>query len=109
MIDVNKKQDEYEALGIFPDTWACIANLPKRDAMKYAFMVAASGCPVRIAKDPDGKRWHVAVQGGLKSNPVAWIVGVRGDPFEPVTCIDLSAQHPQVLEREASAEAGNGS
>jgi hypothetical protein len=99
--------DDYEALGIFPDTWTCIATGTKQDTMKYLFWLAASGVECHVTKDPDGKRWHLAVKGGLKHNPIAWIVNIRGEAYEPVTCVDKPGQHPQVerVKEEAVATA----
>ena len=91
------KQDDYEALGIFPDTWACVSMGDKRNAKEYLFALAASGVPALVARDPDGKNWHVAVQGGLKSNPLAWVVSLRGEPYEIVSCSDVKGQHVQAL------------
>jgi len=96
------KQDDYEALGIFPDTWACVSMGDKRNAKEYLFALAASGVPALVTKDPDGKNWHVAVQGGLKSNPLAWVVSLRGEPYEIVTCSDVKGQHVQVLHEHKS-------
>jgi|GEM_PF-4506302 len=89
-------EQQYEELGIFPDTWTCVAVLDKKDAQRYAFDLAASFTPIRISRDPDGKRWHVAVQGGLPKNPAAALVGLRGGPIGSVACTVSEGQHPQV-------------
>ena len=89
---------EYAALGITEDTWACIAALNKAEAGRYLFAVAGSGVPVRLSRDADGKRWHVAVKGGLLYCPAAFIASLRGEPTDPATCSAGSAeagQHPQ--------------
>lgn len=96
------KQDDYEALGIFPDTWACISVGEKRDAKEFVFRLAASGVPALASMDADGKRWHVAVQGGLKSNPLVWVVSVRGEPYGITTCAKHGlGQHPQAPHARA--------
>jgi hypothetical protein len=90
------KQDDYEALGIFPDTWACISVGEKRLAKEFLFKLAQSGVPAIVSADADGKNWHIAVQGGLKSNPLAWIVSIRGEAYSTVTCpVGARGQHPQ--------------
>lgn len=95
------KADDYEALGIFPDTWACIAVLERKEAEQYVFDLAASGVETQATKDPDGKRWHIAVKGGLKGCPVAWVVGLRNEPYNPVACPPYEGQHPQTTREQA--------
>lgn len=90
----------YEELGIFPETWACVAVMSKADATRYLFCLAASGVPALVSRDADGKRWHVAVQGGLKNNPLAWIVSVRGEPYTTTECpLNTGGQHPRGLQK----------
>lgn len=96
MTETQTVEQQYEALGIHADTWTCVAVLSKPDAQRYGFDLAASLTPIRITLDPDGKRWHVAVQGGLPKNPLAMIVNLRGVPWEPVSCtVGNDGQHPQ--------------
>jgi hypothetical protein len=91
---------DYEALGILRETWACIAALDKRDATRYLFDLAASGVPALLSRDADGKRWHVAVRGGMAANPAAWVASFRGSdltniPTCPDTAVVRGGQHPQ--------------
>ncbi|HEX5016577.1 MAG TPA: hypothetical protein VFX15_03205 [Actinomycetes bacterium] len=86
-------RDPYEALGIFADTWTCIGEGTKKDAQFYLWNLARSGVPALVADGPNGM-FHVAVQGGLKGNPAAWIIQLRGEPYEIKTCSG-TGQHPQ--------------
>jgi hypothetical protein len=85
----------YEELGIYPDTWACIAvGMSKRDAADYLWRLALAGVPAVLALDADGKRWHVAIAGGLKASPKAWLLSIRPDDDPPVKCpADARGQH----------------
>jgi len=92
----NRNPADYEALGIMRETWACIAVLDKREATRYLFALAASGVPALLSHDADGKRWHVAVRGGLAANPAAWVVSIRGEADNVATCPGIAgSQHPQ--------------
>jgi hypothetical protein len=96
-IKVAHPHPDYEAKGIFPDTWACIGVMSEADAQGYLFELMASAVDCRIARDPDGKRWHVAVQGGLADSPTAWLVGIRGrfeDSIRTCTGPTEQGQHP---------------
>jgi hypothetical protein len=87
---------QYEALGIHAETWACVAILTKQEASTLLFALAASGVPALLSKDADGKRWHIAVQGGLATNPLAYVVSLRGLPYDIITCpVGSTGQHPQ--------------
>lgn len=86
---------DYEVLGIFPDTWTCVAMLSKRNAQTYVWALAQYGVACRLSKDADGKRWHVAVQGGLAASPAAWIATIRPDTDVPVCAAIAKGQHPQ--------------
>lgn len=88
--------DQYAALGIDYDTWACVAVMSKRDATDYLFRLASAGVPALVSRDADGKRWHVAVQGGLKASPMAWLVSIREEPA-PTCPVGATGQHPQVI------------
>ena len=87
---------EYEALGIFEDTWTCVAVMDLSDAKAYLWSLAKDGIPAKVSHDPDGKRWHVAIQGGLRKNPAAVFITYRGDAIsEPPACTISRGQHPQ--------------
>jgi len=85
---------EYVALGITPETWTCVATFSKRDAADYLWRLAAAGVPALIARDADGKRWHVAIVGGLAASPTAWLCSIR--PMDDIpTCTGTGGgQHP---------------
>lgn len=90
-------QPEYEALGIHPDTMTCVAILSKVDAKRYAWALSLEGIEHRVTLDPDKKRWHIAVVGGLAYNPAAWVASLR--PENAVTCTaGATGQHPLKLE-----------
>ena len=89
-----KPSPDYVALGIKPSTWACIAVMSRRDARDYAIRLAEAGVPALLAADPDGKRWHVAIQGGLAASPTAWLVSVRPDDEDRVCSGIAGSQHP---------------
>jgi len=90
-------EQSYEELGIFDDTWACVAIMSKRDAKEYTWLLAQSDIPAKVSRDPDGKRWHVAIQGGLRKSPAAVFITYRRGPItEPPTCTASDMQHPQV-------------
>jgi hypothetical protein len=92
--------DEYEALGIFPDTWTCVGVMPKKDMAKYVVALAQNNMPCKVATDfIDPKLFHIAVQGGLKSNPAAVFVTYRDGPINPWACKGESMQHPQAPQR----------
>lgn len=88
---------EYEALGIFEDTWTCVGVMERRDAQSYVWSLAVDGIPAKVSRDPDGKRWHVAIQGGLRVNPAAVFITFKGSAIrEPLVCTASAGQHPQV-------------
>ena len=89
--------DEYLERGITPDTWTCVSVGDIKDAKTYVWDLAVSGIPALVSQDADGKRWHVAVQGGLKNNPLAWLVSIRGSDDDRIAhCPSFaSGQHPQ--------------
>ena len=88
--------DDYEALGIFEDTWTCVAIMPLRDAKEYTWALARVGVPCKAYRDPDGKRFHVAVQGGLKHNPASVFVTFGYQHVR--TCTAASPmQHPTLV------------
>ena len=85
-----------EAAGATPDVWICIFTGDKRDVSTFLFSVAASGVPALLSKDADGKRWHIAVKGGLAANPAAYIASVRGVPDDVPACpAGAGSGHPQ--------------
>lgn len=87
---------EYEALGIYPDTWACVGIMPKRDMQRYVVMLAQSGVPCMVATDyGDPKLFHIAVKGGLIANPAAVFVTYRDGPINPWACKGEGGQHVQ--------------
>jgi len=87
-------RDDYEARGIFPDTFACICAGVREDMESYLFRLIAAGLEAKVAIAPDGL-WHVAIRGGLKSSPLAWLLTLRDDIEKPVECHStLSGQHP---------------
>jgi hypothetical protein len=104
--------DQYEALGITSTTWACVAVLPEPEAARFCLYLAASGVPVRASRDgkPNASKargrqlWHVAVQGGLKASPMAWLVSIRGEAQDPATCPGpMTGQHPQASREPDTA------
>jgi hypothetical protein len=96
--------EQYAALGIEADTWACVAIMSKRDAADYLFRLAAAGVPALLSRDADGKRWHIAIRGGLKASPMAWLVSIRADDTYTPTCADdATGQHPQPPHTAQSA------
>ena len=95
MPDINP---EYEALGIHPDTMTCVAIVPKRQAQTGVWALATQGIECSVALDPDGKRWHVAVRGGLGYNPAAYFATIRGE--ERRRCASTAhGQHPQEVSK----------
>jgi hypothetical protein len=81
-------KDDWEALGITNDSWACVAVFTELDAKDYVWRLAQAHVAARVAKDPvNPKKWHVAVQGGLKASPMSWLVSIRGvDDHDIVRC-----------------------
>ena len=76
--------------------WVCVAVLSKREAGVYALALIGSGVLCIAARDADGKRWHIAVRGGIQASPAAWIVGLRGEAFDPWVCEgDADTSHEQ--------------
>ena len=87
---------DYEALGITRDTWACISVGEKRDVSRLLFDLAASGVPALLSKDAGGKLWHLAVKGGLAASPMAYVVSIRQEPQDVAVCpVNAAGQHPQ--------------
>lgn len=87
---------DYEARGIFPETWACVSVGTKRDAERYVFDLAMQGVSTRVARDAsDPKLWHVAVQGGLLTNPIAWLTTFRSPEGDDIPQCSGEGQHPQ--------------
>lgn len=87
---------EYEALGIFPETWTCVSIGTKRDAERYVFDLAMQGVSTRVAQDRDDpKMWHVAVQGGMLHCPLAWLTTFRSPQGEDIPKCSGEGQHPQ--------------
>ena len=90
-------KDDYAERGIFPDTFACIVqSFDQSDAEHYLFLLVSNGIEAKVAKDPRGDRWHVAIRGGLKSSPLAWLLTIRDDVGDgPKVChSEMSGQHP---------------
>ena len=86
--------------------WVCVAVLSKRDAGVYALSLIGSGVPCIAARDADGKRWHIAVRGGIQASPTTWIVSLRGEAFDPWTCAgDAAETHEQTPRPEKAAVA----
>jgi hypothetical protein len=96
---VSDNSSDYEARGIHPTTFACVLTDDRKKAERYAFALLAAGVEVRVARDEDGKRWHVAVRGGLSKSPLAWVIAIRGGEVDEdmvVTCHPkVTGQHPQ--------------
>jgi hypothetical protein len=88
------KLDAYEALGIFPDTWTCVAILERKDMERYVVALARSGTPAKVSRATDSTRFHIAVQGGLKANPAALFVTFRDGPINETACRGNDGQHP---------------
>jgi hypothetical protein len=90
---------DYLARGIHPTTFACVLTEDRKKAESYAFALLAAGQEVRVARDEDGKRWHIAVRGGLSRSPLAWVIAVRGGEVQEdmvTTCHPkVTGQHPQ--------------
>jgi len=95
MTTETRTHPEYEALGITLQTWACVSILSKRDARDYLWRLASIGVPAVISRDADGKRWHVAIAGGLAASPAAWFACIRPpEDSEIVQCpAESSGQH----------------
>lgn len=92
---------DYSDLGIERDTFACVGITNLRDAKKYAFDMLLSGAEVKVARDADDpKKYHVAVLGGMAGTPLAWIVNVRGEAFDPQVCYGAGheGQHPLITK-----------
>jgi hypothetical protein len=90
-----EKLDEYEALGIFPDTWTCVAIMERKDMERYVVALARSDTPAKVSRAPDDPaRFHIAVQGGLKANPAALLVTFRDGPINEKACRGGDGQHP---------------
>lgn len=95
---------EYEALGIHPDTMTCIAILREKEAKEFVWALAQSGVAAVASRslETDAKRkylWHVAVQGGLAYNPIAYFASLQGG--RPKSCLSLEqGQHPMAREEE---------
>jgi hypothetical protein len=89
--------DDYEARGIFPDTWTCVSVGTKVDAKNLLFDLALSGVPALASRDADGKRWHIAVQGGMKGSPMTYVVAIRSAPYRIAECVGAAdgGQHPR--------------
>ena len=95
-IRVAHPHPDYEAIGIFPDTWACICRMNEEDAKGYLFELMASGIECRLARGTEG-RWHIAIKGGLADSPMAWLAGIRGrfdDQIPTCTSTSTTGQHP---------------
>jgi len=93
--------DDYKARGIFPDTFACIVqSADQADLEHYLFSLISNGVEARVARDPDGTRWHLAIRGGLQASPLAWLLTLRDDVGDgPAVCRStLSGQHPMVTD-----------
>lgn len=97
MSEGNIIQPEYEALGIHPDTMACVGVMSKADAKRFVWILATNGVGAVAARDPDKKRWHVAVLGSFGYNPVAYFSGIRGEVIRTCTST-LQGQHPMEVE-----------
>ena len=95
MTTETREHPEYLALGITARTWACISVMSKRDARDYLWRLASIGVPAVISRDADGKRWHIAIAGGLAASPAAWLASIRPpDDREIVACPkDAHGQH----------------
>jgi len=94
-------KDDYEAKGIFPDTFTCIVqSFDQADAEHYLFLLVSNGIEARVAKDPRNDRWHIAIRGGLKASPLAWLLTIRDDVGDgpPVCRSELTGQHPMVTD-----------
>ncbi|HZL95985.1 MAG TPA: hypothetical protein VFB99_20175 [Vicinamibacterales bacterium] len=90
---------QYETLGIRPDVWTCVATaMDEADAKDYVFALTVENIPAKVARDTDGKRFHVAIQGGLIDHPAALFITFRGGPIsEMATCTSTrNGQHPLV-------------
>ena len=84
---------DYVALGITPETWTCIAQMSRRDARDYLIRLAEARVPAILSRDPDGKRWHVAIRGGLAACPTAWLCSIRPSDHVAI-CAGTGGQHP---------------
>ena len=94
-----KRHPDYEALGIFPTTPACVFVGSKADAKRYVWALALYGVQCSVSLDADGKRYHVAVPGGLASQPAAWLATLRPEPTSIPQCsAEAQGQHPQATK-----------
>ena len=102
--EVRPLNEQYTALGIYPDTMTCVAVMPEKDAKEYVWALAQIGIAAVASRDlqTDEKRkhrWHVAVQGGLAYNPGAYFASITGG--RPVSYLSVAdGQHP--MQREES-------
>ena len=86
---------EYVALGITPATWTWVATfITARDAKDYLWRLAGAGVPALVSRDPDGKRWHVTIRGGLAASPTAWLCSIRLMDDQPTCTGTGGGQHP---------------
>ena len=95
--------DEYERLGIMPETWTCVAELAAEEAAAFVFALATYGVAARVSLAPSPKLYHIAVQGGLKAQPAAWLASIRGVRGRDLPQCEVAAdqQHPQAIREEA--------
>lgn len=75
-------ENEWDALGITPETFACMAVFDENDAREFVWRLAQEHVECRVAIDPDtvgSKRpkWHIAVRGGLRYSTIAWIATLQ--------------------------------
>ena len=90
---------QYTERGIERDPMACIAIMPKREAKDFVWILATNGIEAQAARDPDGKRWHVAVRGAFAYNPASYFASIRGEEVRTCTST-LDGQHPLAIEKE---------
>jgi hypothetical protein len=70
-----------------PLPWICTAVLAKRDAGTYVLALAGTGIPC------------------IAASPAAWIVGLRGEAFNPWTCQGDAADSHEQTPRPEKATA----
>lgn len=95
--------EDYAALGIEQDTWACVTGGSRSDIEHLLFALVAQGREARLARDAQNpKVWHLAVRGGLAGpdGPAVLLDSLRPADLDraPVCQTALTTQHPRSLK-----------